>query len=263
MQGQGDIYIYPVKNSLFTKFTFANDIKNLLKYLHILLHFSIYVGFISLLLQRNHKEDNLNIYLLFAVFFYLTIIYAIFVPWPRYAIPYRPLFYTIAVWSIHSTYILLKSYLSPKYLCHGAADRENFSQMCFIIVGYTGGIIASIAIVELAVLLSGAMGWYWGLSVAVFIVVIPVMCVQRVPGIDFVPAYFIGSGVFFGIMTHCALTPTFANYGTIALHELLPAALGLGWGFVTVTFQTWYTEKMTGGEAAGAEAEKKAEEVKA
>ena len=125
MQGQGDIYIYPVKNSLFTKFTFANDIKNLLKYLHILLHFSIYVGFISLLLQRNHKEDNLNIYLLFAVFFYLTIIYAIFVPWPRYAIPYRPLFYTIGVWSIHSTYILLKTYLSPKFFLQKNETTSN------------------------------------------------------------------------------------------------------------------------------------------
>ena len=115
LQGQGDIYIYSVKNSLFTKFSIANDIKNFLKYLHIFIHFSIILGFITLLLSRNHKTNDPTIYILFSVFLYITLIYAIFVPWPRYAITYRPLFYTIGVWSIHSVYILLKKYLSPKF----------------------------------------------------------------------------------------------------------------------------------------------------
>ena len=115
LQGQGDIYIYSVKNSLFTKFSIANDIKNFLKYLHIFIHFSIILGFITLLLSRNHKTNAPTIYILFSVFLYITLIYAIFVPWPRYAIPYRPLFYTIGVWSIHSVYILLKKYLSPEF----------------------------------------------------------------------------------------------------------------------------------------------------
>ena len=116
MQGQGDIYIYPVKKSLFTKYSLAYDIKNFLKFLHILLHISIYFGLITLLLPGRHKADNLNIYILFAVFSYLTLIYAIFVPWPRYAIPYRPIFYTIGVWSIHSVFILAKEHLPAKFL---------------------------------------------------------------------------------------------------------------------------------------------------
>lgn len=131
------------------------------------------------------------------------------------------------------------------------------------LIGYIGGIIASIAILELAVLLSGPLGWYFGLAVAVFIVVIPVISVQRFPWIDFVPAYFIGAGVFFGLMTHCGLKPTFANYGLVTLGEMAACVLGLFWGWGTVTFQTWYTEKVTGGDAASADAEKKSEEAKA
>ena len=130
-------------------------------------------------------------------------------------------------------------------------------------VGYLGGIIASVAILELAVLFAGALGWYFGLAVAVFIVVIPVISAQRVPGIDFVPSYFLGAGVFFGLMTHCAIAPTFANYGKVTLTEMLACGLGLVWGYVTVVFQTWYTAKVTGGDAAGADAEKKAQEAKA
>jgi len=131
------------------------------------------------------------------------------------------------------------------------------------LIGFIGGIIASIAIFELGILLSGPLGGYFGFAVAVFIVVIPVICVQRFPWIDFVPAYFIGAGVFFGLMTHCAIAPTFANYGQVTLGELLACVLGLMWGYVTVVFQTWYTEKMTAGEAAGADAEKKSEEATA
>ena len=129
-------------------------------------------------------------------------------------------------------------------------------------IGYLGGIIASIAILKLAILLSGPMGWYMGLSVAVFIIVVPVISAQRVPWIDFVPSYFLGAGVFFGLMTHCKIDPTFANFGTVTLHEMIACGLGLVWGYVTVTYQTWYTNKVTGGgtpEGETAKAEAKSE----
>ncbi len=130
-------------------------------------------------------------------------------------------------------------------------------------IGYLGGIIASIAIFELATLFAGPMGGYLGTAVAVFIVVVPVISAQRVPVIDFVPSYFLGAGVFFGLMTHCKIPATAANYVSVTAAEMFACALGLVWGYVTVVFQTWYTEKMTGGEAVGADAEKKSEEATA
>ncbi|MHC4251981.1 MAG: DUF1097 domain-containing protein [Planctomycetota bacterium] len=134
-------------------------------------------------------------------------------------------------------------------------------------VGYLGGVIASIAIFEIGDLLSGPngdlLGFYWGYAIAVFLIVVPVISAQRVPGIDFVPSYFLGAGVFFGLMTHCGVGHTAGEYATVTLAEMIACTLGLAWGYVTVVFQTWYTEKMTGGEAAGADAEKKSEEATA
>jgi len=125
------------------------------------------------------------------------------------------------------------------------------------VIGYFGGIIASVAIFELGDLLAGALGsGYWGYAIAVFIVVVPAICVQRVPWIDFVPAYFIGSGVFFGVMSlkppevgHVA-----GGYFSVALPEMIACIVGLCFGHVTVAFQTWYTAKVGGGEGeAGGE----------
>ena len=136
------------------------------------------------------------------------------------------------------------------------------------LIGYLGGIIASIAILELAVLLSGSMGWYFGFAVAVFIIVVPVISAQKVPWIDFVPSYFIGAGVFFGIMTlgkgvvGGEMVPLATQwfgpegarwtqgYVAVMVPEMIACALGLVWGWVTVSYQTWYTAKVGGGEAA-------------
>ena len=37
---------------------------------------------------------------------------------------------------------------------------------------------------------------------AAFIVVIFVISMERVPGLDFVPSYFIGAGVYFALFTY-------------------------------------------------------------
>ncbi len=67
-------------------------------------------------------------------------------------------------------------------------------------LGYLGGAVASIAIFELNGLLSG-LGPAPALAIAVFIVVIPVICGERVPYLDFVPAWFVGAGVVFGVLS--------------------------------------------------------------
>lgn len=121
------------------------------------------------------------------------------------------------------------------------------------LIGYFGGIVASVAIFELGDLLAGPMGGYWGYAVAVFIVVVPVISAQRVPWIDFVPAYFLGAGVFFGIMSlqQPAIGHDIGGYVSAAVPELIACAVGLCFGWVTVTYQTWYTAKVGGGEGEG------------
>lgn len=72
--------------------------------------------------------------------------------------------------------------------------------------------------------------------IAVFIIVVPVICLERVPWFDFVPAVFVGAGVFFGFMSY---VPG-ASFSAAAFTELVYCALGLFYGFMTVYFRTKY-----------------------
>ncbi len=54
-------------------------------------------------------------------------------------------------------------------------------------IGYACGIIASIAIFKLGGVFAGSLGGYWGTALAVFIVVIPVMCAEKVEILNFIP----------------------------------------------------------------------------
>ncbi len=125
-------------------------------------------------------------------------------------------------------------------------------------IGYAGGIIASIAIFKLTGVFAGVMGGYWGLALAVFLVVIPLMCVERVEILNFVPAWFIGAGVFFALAgMHKA--DTMAKYMEIAVPEMIACVTGLFYGYCTVAFRTWYEKMvMPATEEAAEEAKKSA-----
>ena len=115
--------------------------------------------------------------------------------------------------------------------------------------GYAGGILAAIAIFELNGVLSSlnTPSMALGLCLAVFIVVIPVIMMEKVPGLDFIPAYFIGAGVYFALMTHGGKPAGMDMgtwYGTAALAELVACAIGLVYGCITVIVRTWYTAKV-------------------
>lgn len=117
------------------------------------------------------------------------------------------------------------------------------------LVGYLGGVIASIAIFELGGAFSklNSTSTPWGLYLAVFLVVIFVISAQRVPVIDFVPAYFIGAGVFFALMTYQpkpAGITQYAWYLQLTIPEMVACASGLVYGWVTVLFQTWYEARV-------------------
>lgn len=97
-----------------------------------------------------------------------------------------------------------------------------------VMLGYLGGIVASIAIMELG----GVLGFLglMAMPVAVLIIVVPVICADRVPWFNFVPAWFVGAGVFFGLKTHIAgLSHTDGGIMT-----LLSCLVGCLFGVVTI-----------------------------
>jgi hypothetical protein len=131
------------------------------------------------------------------------------------------------------------------YFLAGCNVKMGFKTL----VGYFGGIVASVAIFELAGALSklNSATTPWGLYLAVFIVVIFVISMQKIPGIDFVPSYFLGAGVFFAMMTYLKkpdVMPIFNWYARIAVPEMIACGVGLVFGWVTVTWQTWYEAKV-------------------
>ncbi len=126
------------------------------------------------------------------------------------------------------------------------------------VIGYAGGIIASIIIFLLIGVFVGVMGTYWGPALAVFVVVIPLMCAERVEILNFVPAWFIGAGVFFALQFMSG-AGTMAEYAQIAVPEMIACVIGLFYGYCTVTFRTWYEKMvMPATEEAAEEAKKSA-----
>jgi len=118
-----------------------------------------------------------------------------------------------------------------------------------VVVGYLGGIIASVGIFELAALFSGLStgSTPWGLYLAVFLVVIPVIAVERAPGLDFVPAYFVGAGAFFALMTYVPKPEAvgkIAWYVDLGTPIMVACVLGVIYGWITVTVRGAYEKKV-------------------
>lgn len=112
-----------------------------------------------------------------------------------------------------------------------------------VMLGYLGGALASVAIMELAGLCKG-----WGLGdaavpVAVFVVVIPVISAERVPGFSFVPAWFVGAGVYFaliGLFPGIAGLAKWDKYLQAGLYLIVSCAIGQVYGIVTVFIRKGY-----------------------
>ncbi|WP_117235496.1 DUF1097 domain-containing protein [Vibrio maerlii] len=112
--------------------------------------------------------------------------------------------------------------------------------------GYIAGIVASIAIMEFAGLFS-PMGFV-ATPLAIFVVVIGCICLERLPPFDFVPALFVGAGTFFGFMSYVGG----ANYVNATITELVYCAIGLGYGWMTVSLRTRYEHYVEHGSDHGA-----------
>ena len=116
-------------------------------------------------------------------------------------------------------------------------------------IGYLTGILVSIGIIELMGVpgikgLPTIGGMNLAMAAAVFIMVIPAIMSENVK--NMVPALFIGSGAFFASFGHTALATAVPSgdmvtkYLYAAQTELIYCALGLTFGFITVTWRGKY-----------------------
>lgn len=105
-------------------------------------------------------------------------------------------------------------------------------------LGYIMGITAAILIITLA----GKFGstGFLAVPLAVFIVVIPMCTMERAHSvIDFVPALFVSSAVFFAFMNYI---PN-ATMTSSAITILVYCAIGMIYGIVTVTLRSMYEKR--------------------
>ncbi len=112
LQGQGDIYIYPTEKSLYTISPVAATLKNGMYALHPLIVLLAFSGIPLFFIQFFRSEKPVvthELYLpIFIIFIYYTLLYMVFAPWPRYAIPLRPFLYCCSLYSLYHLYGLVK-----------------------------------------------------------------------------------------------------------------------------------------------------------
>lgn len=118
-----------------------------------------------------------------------------------------------------------------------------------VLLGYFAGAVASVAIFELMGLLNPLLGAAPALAIAVFLVVIGVISAERLPWFDFIPSWFVGAGVFFGVMSiytkwqwtaDDATTQRFLHYLETGAHLMVSCFVGQIFGFVTVLIRGKY-----------------------
>jgi hypothetical protein len=107
-------------------------------------------------------------------------------------------------------------------------------------IGYVVGVTFSIGIILIASLFSCTP--FFAVPIAVFIVVFLVLYLEKVPWVDLIPAMFVASGCFFGIMTY---VPE-ASFGTAALVEIVYGFIGLIFGWITITGKGYLSKAIEG-----------------
>ena len=98
------------------------------------------------------------------------------------------------------------------------------------LIGYAVGVSFSVLIMLLANALFPSTGFY-AVPIGVFIIVFLVLYLEKVPWVDLIPAMFVASGCYFGIMTY---VPD-ATFETAAIVEIIYGSIGLLFGWITIT----------------------------
>ena len=106
------------------------------------------------------------------------------------------------------------------------------------IIGYSIGIGGSIAIMNLAGVF-GPLGFF-AVPLAVSLVACALIFLERTTWLNFIPAMFIGAGVYFAFMNYVP-GATFTN---AAITELVFCIIGLFFGFATLTLRAAFEKRM-------------------
>ena len=106
-------------------------------------------------------------------------------------------------------------------------------------LGYVLGVLSAILIIELAGVL-GSTG-FWAVPLAVLVMVIPMCSMERAHSlIDFVPAIFVSSAVYFAFTQ---IYPATTTRTSMAVTILVYCGIGMILGYVTIAIRAAY-EKM-------------------
>jgi hypothetical protein len=95
-------------------------------------------------------------------------------------------------------------------------------------IGYVVGITFSVGIILLGGLFAGT--GFFAVPLGVLVVVFVVLYLEKAPWVDLIPAMFVASGCYFGIMTY---VPE-ATFATAACVELVYGFIGLLFGWITI-----------------------------
>lgn len=106
-------------------------------------------------------------------------------------------------------------------------------------IGYAIGMVASAIIIYFGAKFGPTLGFF-SFPLVLLVIVPFLLYLDQAPLMfNFVPALFVGAGVFFGCMTYVP-NATFTN---IFVTESIYCIVGLFFGFITITFRTWYEAK--------------------
>ncbi|MDR3252790.1 MAG: DUF1097 domain-containing protein [Tannerella sp.] len=105
-------------------------------------------------------------------------------------------------------------------------------------IGYVIGITFSIGIILLAGVFAST--GFFAVPLAVLVIVFVVLYLEKVPWADLIPAMFVASGCYFGIMTY---VPE-ASFGTAAYVEIVYGFIGLLFGWITITGKTIFAKAL-------------------
>ena len=118
------------------------------------------------------------------------------------------------------------------------------------LLGYVVGIVLGVVIFELLSLF-GSANW-WAMPLAILLPVIPVMCLQEVEWLSYIPAIFLGCGAYFAILSYAAPVKPLAVSGTerwsayldAAGWELALCAVGLIFGWLAISGKGLIVDKL-------------------
>jgi hypothetical protein len=114
---------------------------------------------------------------------------------------------------------------------------------------WVGGLIASIAIIELGLILTQATGSpSIGFPISVGFIAFFVILCEKVPPLDFIPAWFVGAACFFGANNLLG-----GDYAKSAPVLVISCLVGQIFGVVTVALRTKYGSMVSSDEEPAAE----------